>query len=128
MSGEELTALIAALTMDERESLLNELREAEKLEETELSRLLHVDEDNEEELANLKLYKRSAEEYLAGAGVKKDYSSALYTDLVVALIARRAERPDALTKFVDMPGSGLVAMISQLRRSQAYAESQGDSS
>lgn len=125
MSGEELEAIVAALTMDEREMLLKELQKAEELEEAELARLLHVDEDNTDELANMKIYKRSAEEYLAGAGVEKDYKSGLYIDLVVALMARRAERPDALTKFSDMPGSGLVAMIEQLRRSQAYAKSQG---
>lgn len=125
MSGEELEAIVAALTMDERETLLKELQKAEELEEAELARLLHVDEDNTDELANMKIYKRSAEEYLAGAGVEKDYKSGLYIDLIVALMARRAERPDALTKFSDMPGSGLVAMIEQLRRSQAYAKSQG---
>ena len=95
---------------------------AEVLAETELARLLHVDADNTDELANLKLYKRSAEEYLLGAGVEKDYKSALYIDLVVALIARRAERPDALSKFADIESSGLVAMVSQLRQSQAYAK------
>ena len=129
MSEEELGAIVAALTMDERELLLKELQKAEQLEETELARLLHIDEDNTDELANMKIYKRSAEEYLAGAGVEKDYKSGLYIDLVVALIARRAERPDALTKFSDMPGSGLVAMVAQLRQSQAYAKNQetGDS-
>ena len=124
MSEEELKAIVASLTMDERELLLQELRQAEELEEAELARLLHIDEDNADELANMKVYKRSAEEYLAGAGVDKDYKSGLYTDLVVALISRRAERPDALTKFFDMPGNGLVAMIAQLRQSQAYAKSQ----
>ena len=130
MSEEELKAIVASLTMDERETLLKELQKAEELEKAELARLLHVDEDNTDELANMKLYKRSAEEYLAGAGVEKDYTSGLYVDLVVALIARRAERPDALTKFGDMPGSGLVAMVAQLRQSQAYAKSReaGDTS
>ena len=130
MSGEELKAIVVALTVEEREMLFKELRQAEELEEAELARLLHVDEDNTDELTNMKIYKRSAEEYLAGAGVEKDYKSGLYTDIVVALIARRAERPDALTKFADMPGSGLVAMIAQLRQSQAYAKSQeaGDTS
>ena len=122
MYGEELEAAVAALTPEERERLLQTLQTPEP-EEKELARLLHIDEDNEDELANAKLYKRSAEEYLAGAGVEKDYSSALYMDLVVALMARRAERPDALTKFMDMPGSGLVAMVAQLRHSQAYAKS-----
>ncbi|MBO6303872.1 MAG: hypothetical protein J6M62_02205 [Selenomonadaceae bacterium] len=122
MLGEELEAIVASLTVEERETLLKELQKAEELEEVELARLLHVDADNTDELANLKLYKRSAEEYLLGAGVEKDYKSALYTDLVVALIARRAERPDALSKFNDIESSGLVAMIAQLRQSQAYAK------
>ena len=122
MYGEELEAAVAALTPEERERLLQTLQTPEP-EEKELARLLHIDEDNEDELKNAKLYKRSAEEYLAGAGVEKDYSSALYMDLVVALMARRAERPDALTKFMDMPGNGLVAMVAQLRHSQAYAKS-----
>ena len=129
MYGEELEAAVAALTPEEREKLLQAFQSPEP-EEKELAMLLHIDEDNEDELANAKLYKRSAEEYLAGAGVEKDYTSALYVDLVVALMARRAERPDALTKFADMPGSGLVAMVEQLRRSQSCANSHeaGDSS
>lgn len=128
MYGGKLEAAVAALSEEERENLFRAFQTQEP-EEKELARLLHIDEDNEDEIQNAKLYKRSAEEYLAGAGVEKDYTSGLYVDLVVALMARRAERPDALTKFADMPGSGIVAMVEQLRRSQSCAKSQeaGDS-
>lgn len=98
------------------------------MENNELARLLHIDEDNEDEIANAVVHKTGAEEYLLGAGVKKDYSSGLYKQVVLVLIARAIDRPDMLTKFQDMPGSGVVAMIAQLRMSQASkAASEGSS-
>ena len=47
-----------------------------------------------------------------------NYENGLYKLLVVVLITRSLDRPDMLTKFTDMPGSGVVAMIAQLRLSQ----------
>ena len=84
----------------------------------EISRLLHIDADNEEEILNARTYIKSAEEYLQGAGVQRDYQSAMYKQLVIILAARSLEKPDMLTKFYDMTSSGLVAMVEQLRRTQ----------
>lgn len=84
----------------------------------ELARLLHIDQDDEAMIANANMCKAAAEEYLNGAGVKQDYTNGLYKLLVVVLITRSLDRPDMLTKFSDMPGSGVVAMIAQLRLSQ----------
>ena len=84
----------------------------------ELARLLHIDQDDEAMIANANMCKAAAEEYLNGAGVKQDYTNGLYKMLVVVLITRSLDRPDMLTKFSDMPGSGVVAMIAQLRLSQ----------
>lgn len=95
--------------------------EVEEFDTAELARLLHVDEDNEDELANAMFYKSSAEVYLEGAGIQKDYTNSLYKHLVVTLIARAAERPDAMTKFHDITESGLLAMIAQLRMTQKAA-------
>ena len=86
--------------------------------ELELARLLHIDEDDELSIANAVMYQKAAEEYLAGAGVTVDYSSALYKQAVIVLVTRSLDRPDMLTKFSDMPGSGIVAMIAQLRHRQ----------
>lgn len=99
--------------------------EAADMENAELARLLHIDEDNEAELQNAQLYRQAAEEFLANAGVAKDYSSGQYKNLVIVITARQMERPDALTKFSDMPGSGLVAMIANLRAAQAVKEAGG---
>lgn len=86
--------------------------------ELELASLLHIDEDDELSIANAVMYQKAAEEYLAGAGVAMNYSSALYRQAVIVLVTRSLDRPDMLTKFGDMPGSGIVAMIAQLRRRQ----------
>ena len=81
----------------------------------ELARLLHIDQDDEAMIANANMCKAAAEEYLNGAGVKQDYTNGLYKLLVVVLITRSLDRPDMLPKFSDMPGSGVVALIAQLR-------------
>ena len=96
--------------------------------EQELARLLHIDEDDDLSIANAVMYQGAAEEYLAGAGVKKDYDSSLYKQAIIVLVTRSLDRPDMLTKFSDMPGSGIVAMIAQLRRRQNVepAESEVD--
>jgi len=96
--------------------------------EQELARLLHIDEDDDLSIANAVMYQGAAEEYLTGAGVKKDYDSPLYKQAIIVLVTRSLDRPDMLTKFSDMPGSGIVAMIAQLRRRQNVepAESEVD--
>lgn len=96
--------------------------------EQELARLLHIDEDDDLSIANAVMYQRAAEEYLTGAGVKKDYDSSLYKQAIIVLVTRSLDRPDMLTKFSDMPGTGIVAMIAQLRRRQnaESAESEVD--
>ncbi len=113
----------------------NEVEEETSLNENDISgsdfiRLLHIDSDNEDEIANALLYKAAAEEYLTGAGVAKDYSSALYKQLVILLTARALERPDGMSKFADIKESGFVAMTEQLRRTQKQviidAEQLGD--
>ena len=90
--------------------------------EQELARLLHIDEDDDLSIANAVMYQGAAEEYLAGAGVKKDYDSSLYKQAIIVLVTRSLDRPDMLTKFSDM------AMIAQLRRRQNVepAESEVD--
>ena len=85
----------------------------------ELARLLHIDADNEDEIANARVYVKSAEEYLNGAGCKKDYTSNLYKQLVIILVSRSLEKSDMLVKQYDMTSSGLVSMVEQLRRTQA---------
>lgn len=89
-----------------------------ELDDLELARLLHIDEDDDLSIANAVMHKGAAEEYLAGAGVAKDYTSSLYKQAVIVLVTRSLDRPDMLTKFSDMPGTGIVAMIAQLRRHQ----------
>jgi hypothetical protein len=91
--------------------------------EQELARLLHIDEDDDLSIANAVMHQKAAEEYLAGAGVTVDYNSSLYKQAVIVLVTRSLDRPDMLTKFDDMPGSGIVAIIAQLRRHQV-AESE----
>ena len=71
--------------------------------EQELARLLHIDEDDDLSIANAVMYQGAAEEYLAGAGVKKDYDSSLYKQAIIVLVTRSLDRPDMLTKFSDMP-------------------------
>lgn len=110
--------------MSESENATTEGTEAAEMGKEELARLLHIDEDNEEELANASLYLLAAEEYLAGAGIKRDYASGLYRQIVIALTARALERPDALTKFSDMPGSGIVSLVANLRAAQAVREAE----
>lgn len=88
------------------------------MDDLELARLLHIDEDDDYSIANAVMHKAAAEEYLAGAGVDKDYTSPLYKQAVIVLVTRSLDRPDMLTKYNDMPGSGIVAMIAQLRRRQ----------
>ena len=90
-----------------------------EFENFELARLLHIDSDNEDEIANAKFYMKSAEMYLAGAGVAKDYSNGLYKHLVITLTARALERPNMLSNFADMAVNGLLPMIAQLRLTQA---------
>lgn len=92
-----------------------------EMTDAELAQLLHIDEDDDLTIANANVHKTAAEEYLLGAGVTKNYKSGLYKQIVIVLITRAMDRPDMLTKFADMPGSGVVAMISQLRRSQDVA-------
>ena len=84
----------------------------------ELARLLHIDQDDDAMIANANICRAAAEEYLRGAGIKMNYENGLYKLLVVVLVTRSLDRPDMLTKFTDMPGSGVVAMIAQLRLSQ----------
>ena len=79
---------------------------------------LHIDNDNDEEINNALIYKSSAEAYLAGAGIKKDYSNSLYKHLVIVLIARALERNTLLSNFADMVGNGLIPMVAQLRLTQ----------
>ena len=88
-------------------------------ENLELARLLHIDSDNDDEIANAKFYVKSAEMYLAGAGVAKDYSNGLYKHLVITLTARALERPNMMSNFADMAVNGLLPMIAQLRLTQA---------
>ena len=85
--------------------------------EQELARLLHIDEDDDLSIANAVMHKEAAEDYLLGAGVRKEYTP-LYKQAIVVLVSRAVDRPDMLTKFDDMPGTGIVAMIAQLRRKQ----------
>lgn len=101
--------------------------ETAEMTNAELAQLLHIDEDDDLTIANANVHKAAAEEYLSGAGVTKDYKSGLYKQVVIVLITRAMDRPDMLTKFTDMPGSGVVAMISQLRRSQDVAAESGAS-
>lgn len=112
--------------MSDTENAATEGAGAAEMENEELARLLHIDEDNDAELANARLYLLAAEEYLAGAGVRKDYASGLYRQIVIALTARALERPDALTKFNDMPGSGIISLIANLRAAQAVKEAGGE--
>ena len=91
---------------------------ATEIDVLKLARLLHIDSDNEDEIANATFYQFSAEKYLEGAGVIKDYSNPLYLHLIVTLVARSLERPDEMSKFQDIKESGLTAMIAQLRLTQ----------
>ena len=88
------------------------------MNDEELARLLHIDQDDVDMISNANMCRAAAEEYLRGAGIQMDYENGLYKLLIVVLITRSLDRPDMLTKFADMPGSGVVAMIAQLRLSQ----------
>jgi len=112
--------------MSDTENTATEGTEAAEMENEELARLLHIDGDNEDELANARTYLSGAEEFLAGAGVKKDYSSSQYKSLVIMMVARMLERPDGLTKFSDMPATGIIPMITNLRTAQAVKEAGGE--
>ena len=52
--------------MSDTENAATEGAGAAEMENEELARLLHIDGDNEDELANARLYLLAAEEYLAG--------------------------------------------------------------
>lgn len=82
----------------------------------DLKRLLHIDSD--EELQNATDLKAAAEIYLENAGVTKDYSNALYTQVVVNYVAKLMDQPDLLTNLSENTGIMLNGFIHQLRLHQ----------
>ncbi len=86
------------------------------ISQDELSRLLHL--DSEEEIANAMLYAKGAETYLTNAGCKADYDDPLFVNLLVTLTSRQLTNPDLLFSGSEIEGMAVMALVAQIRDKQ----------
>jgi uncharacterized phage protein (predicted DNA packaging) len=88
------------------------------MELDELKSTLKVDSDDLD--STLSMYQVAAEEYLAGAGVTKDYTKGLYKLIVTVFCGALLENPTLLEAKGGLDSVGITfnAIVAQLRLSQ----------